>query len=325
MATTQLSDVFVPELFTSAVVEQYNFKNGLVKSGIFAPNSFVQDIVMGAGLGGKIPMNAHISFTSSDSSVSTDDPTDLIVGDALSSVPMYVPKLSRNNRWDAAVLASQASGQDLIAYAASQVADYIVKDQQTILLNVLDGIYLDDNTNDSDSMLIDNSGSSITSEMVIDAVYSIGESFDSIGAMVIHPLQMASLVKEDTTSLIPASQSPLGLPIYKGIPVILDGRMRVDTLVYEAYFVGLGAIGYGFNPNAGLGMRVDTLHAGGNGRGVQSLFASWDQAMAVYGLDYTGAATNGTPSNAELAAASAWNKVAQSRENIKIVKLLSLV
>lgn len=324
MAITGLSEVFVPTLFADAVIEQYNYKNGLINSGLLAPNGLVQSIVDGPGLSGQVPMNAHISYTSSDSSVSTDDNTS-IVGDALASTPQLVPKLSRNNRWNAAVLASQASGQDLIQYAASQVASYIVKDQQTILLAMLDGIFADNVANDASDMLQDNSLSSITSDMVIDAVYSIGESFDDVAVMIMHPLQFASLVKEDTTSLVPASQSPINLPLYKGIAVILDGRMPVATGVYDSYFIGRGAFGYGFNGNAGLGMRVDISHDQGNGRGVESLYASWDQAMAPWGFDYTGTSAAGTPTNLELDGATDWNRILQSRESAKIVKMTALV
>lgn len=320
MPNTQLSDVFVPTPFSDAVAELSANKAGVVTSGAVATNNTIQSLMDLGGLRMEIPFLID-TVDNTSGTPSSDDAGDAITHVKVSGSSQNAIRISRNFSWASAKLAAQASGNDILGFAASRVSAQDVNSSNIIAMNCIEGVI----AGATDDLLEDNTTVSITRDMVISSLYnSLGDGVDSIGVVIMHPSLIASLKSEDLTawSHMSAADGSLMFETYLGMRVIADQNITAAPLAgdYCAYFLGNGYLQYG---KSNVETVLDFDHAAGGGRGIEHLYYRKDEIIHPDGFSFTGSVASDTPTDAELANGANWTQVYTDRRNLKLMKLIA--
>jgi hypothetical protein len=324
MANTQLSDVFVPVPFAQAVAELSANKAGVATSAAITTNNTIQSLMGQGGLRFELPFLYDTVMSNSSGNPSSDDSGDLLVTEKVSGQSQVAPRISRNFGWSTAKLAAQASGNDILGFAASRVGAVNVNSTNICSMNVLEGAVADSIANHGSDLILDSSGVPVTRDTIITAQYLIGDSAGDLGLIVMHPSLAATLKSEDA-ALWGYSQSDVLFQTYMGMRVILDQNITPAPTAgsaddFCAYLLGAGALQYG-SANAETVIDLNNLAAGG--RGIESLIYRKDEVIHLDGMSFTGSIAGDTVTDAELANGASWTRVYSDRRNIKLVKLIA--
>jgi len=319
MANTQLSDLFIPVPFGETVAELSANKAGVVTSGAVSTNNSIQSLMTAGGLRLELPF-LHDTAADGSGTPSSDDSADLLVAAKVSGNSQNAIRISRNQAWSTAKLAGQASGDDILGFAASRVAAYDINSSNIVAMNCLEGVCA------AGSLTASNPSVSITRDMIISELYnSMGDGVANIGLMVMHPALVATLKSEDA-ALWGFSASGIGFETYMGIRVIVDQNVTSAPIIgsedddYCAYFLGEGYLQYG---KANVESVIDVNNFAGGGRSIESLIYRKDEIIHPDGFSFTGSVAADTPTDAELATGGNWTQVYADRRNIKLMKLVA--
>jgi len=319
MANSQISDLFIPVSFSETVAELSANKAGVVTSGAVSTNNSIQSLMTAGGLRLELPF-LHDTAADGSGTPSSDDSADLLVAAKVSGNSQNAIRISRNQAWSTAKLAGQASGNDILGFAASRVAAYDINSSNIIAMKCLEGVCA------AGSLTASNPGVSITRDMIISELYnSMGDSVESIGLMVMHPALVSSLKAADA-SLWNFSKSDIGFETYMGMKVIVDQNITSAGIIgsedddYCAYFLGEGYLQYG---KANVESVIDVNNFAGGGRSIESLIYRKDEIIHPDGFSFSGSVALDTPSDTELSNGANWTQVFSDRRNIKLMKLVA--
>lgn len=333
--TTAVSDVIVPSVFGPYVQQKTAEKSNVIQSGVAMQDPELDNFLNGGGLTFNRP-----SFKDLD----TGD-ADLVSGDtSADSTPNkigtsdeVVVRLSRNNSWATADLASQLAGDDPAMAIADKVADYWMRRQQAALIATLTGVFLN-NASATDAYHVQNdmtkdvSGGSFvdgttnfTAGAFIDACTTMGDNFSDLKAIFVHSVVFARMQKLNLIVNYPSqSDSKIEIPYYLGRRVIIDDAMPNSGGIFDSWILGESAVGLGWGQPK-VPVEVFRKPAAGNGGGQDVLFSRVEWVVAPTGYAYVGTPPAGGPSNAattnNLGAAASWQRVYPQRKQIKIARL----
>jgi hypothetical protein len=318
MALTQLADLIRQEGFIDYVINQTPEQASLFRSGVVVKDPAI-DALAKANKTGEFNI-PFLNDLSGDSNVSSDvlgttsTPQKLTFGDE------RAVKHNRNQSWQMASLAKHYVGADPMASVAQALNSYWDKEFQKILVSSLRGVFADNIANDSEDMVVDlytdTAGTVPTAEKlsaaaIIDADAQMGEA-ESFPIIVMHPLVLAGLLKQNLVTTIPASEQRGELQYYMGKLVIKSSSLPVvagtNHSIYHTYLLGAGSVAFGEGVDD-YPFEVERLGSAGNGGGVTTVYSRRSFVLHPAGFKYT--ATNsgsGSPSNATLATATNWNR-----------------
>ncbi len=358
MANTVINDVFVPQVLAEQIAAEMDTRSSnLIRSG-----AVVQDPMLAAaaaqGKGSKVTIPQYASFTSADTVGSDTDPvpsgsavTPGILGtNNRTSFEVDVPMLRRVVNFDAMDLARAEANVDPLGDVAAQAAAQIIANQDAIVINSLNGIYLDNaaqtGTGTSDLKANDMTTNTIRTtaattestdkerfrrEVLLDAVGQWGDYGNQAALIVMHSAVYYQLLKDDSTSFRLESEQGF-VNSFMGIPVVLDDRVPVTDqtaavgssripAIYTTYVLGAGAIGYA----SIMGSPVyDRNEKAGNGWGQESVIVRRTDLVNPRGISYNRSGASGNGTNAQLAAAASWERQWQ-RKNVNIAFIRSNV
>jgi hypothetical protein len=347
MPVTKIADVIVPERFTPYVQQLTEEKSELIQSGVIGLSAQLNADLNGGGLTFNQP--SFQDLTNDVENVASDD-------DATNSSPKKIVtsreiqvRLSRNQSWSSMDLTSDLAGTDPMAAIGNRVGYYWSRRLQAAAIATIQGIFADNDAAPSASEhvqydLTNNvSGggfvdgvTNFTTEAFIDTTVTMGDSSNSLGAILVHSIVYARMKKNNLIDYIPDARGEVNIPTFQGLRVIVDdalpnpagvaGLSQTSAGIYHSWLMGAGAVVFG-QGQPKTPTEVIRVPSAGNGAGQETLFNRVEWAIHPVGHKYAGTPPSGGPSNAatsnNLGAAGSWQRVFPERKQIKIARLIT--
>lgn len=320
MATTQITDVIVPEVFTPYVEEQSNKASRMISAGAVFASPVLDEKLAGGGVTFNVPSWNPITNPDDDYAVSSDDPSEIAVPQKLTARSQVAVRLERNKSWSGADLAAALAGSDPMMVAAMKLGEYQASRRQRVLVKQLTGLFgaasMSGAVNNI-SILTGTIGTSnkISADAVIDTTSAWGDyAANNVGKILcVHSDVHRNLQKQNLIDFQPTSAQDIGFGTYLGMTLLVDDGMVKDTStpsypVYTSYILGQGSIAFGYARHK---FPVETKREAleGNGGGVEYLIMRDCLSFHVAGTKWIGTAAGATPTDVELATGTNWSRV----------------
>lgn len=321
MATTQIDDVIVPEIFTGYVEEQSNKADKLVRSGAVVQAPVLDSLLAGGGSTFNVPSFNPITNPDDDYEVSNDDPTDIAEPAKLTARSQIAVRLEMNKSWSSADLAASLAGSDPMMAAASKLGEYQASRRQRVLVRKLTGMFAASNMTgavNNVSILTGTIGDTnrINADNIVDTTSAWGDyASNNVGKILcVHSDVHRRLQKQNLIDFQPTNAQDIGFGTYLGMTLLVDDGCVKDTStpsypVYTSYILWQGGIGFGYSrPKVPVAFQREELQ--GNGAGVEYLIMRDRFTYHVSGMKWLGASVAGDlPTLAELATGANWTRV----------------
>ena len=319
MAVTKIANVIVPELFIPYVIKRTAELSTLINSGIVTANPKLNELISGGGTTIQMP---HWNDLSGTSEVLSE--VNPLTAQNITASKEIAPVLYRGKAWGATELSGCLAGDDPMRAIGDLVAEWWNRDEQTTLINVLNGMFGATGMNDLVSDITSGSSTAISATAVLDGKQLLGDAANKLTALAVHSATYTKLQKDNVIQFVAASDSKVQIPTYLGYRVIVNDNLPYEAASgstpakYTSYLFAAGAIGRGEGTPVSL-TPVETD---------RDSLASTDylihrRALVLHpqGMQWTGTPAGATPTNAELATGSNWAKVAETKQ-FGIVKLV---
>ena len=313
MAVTKIADVIVPELFTPYVIEKTAEKSRILTSGIAVANPRLNELVNGGGTTIQMPYWKDLS--GDDEVLSDQSP---LTPGKIGADKDIACLLLRGKAWGANELAGALAGDDPMAAIGDRVADYWARQEQKMLVAVLTGAFA---AASMSNHTLDKSTEEINGNMVLDAKQLLGDSSDQLQAIMMHSAVYTELQKQNLIEYRTTSDGNVKFPTYLTYDIIIDDGMPVDTTgsvpVYTTYLFAKGSIGRGDGTPVSL---TPTETDRDSLAGEDFLINRRALVLHPMGVKWKGTPAGSTPTNAELAVGTNWERVYEDK-NIGIVAI----
>lgn len=312
MATTQITDVVVPEVFNPYVIQRTTERSALVNAGIISNNPELDRL---AEAGGKLINMPYWEDLSGDDEVLSDTspltPAKITAGQDQAALFM------RGKAWSTNDLARALAGDDPLAAIADLVADYWNRRRQKLLFSILKGVFTAASMAGNKHDIAEETGSAavISAATFIDALQKLGDAKFKITAVGMHSATASKLAKDDLIETRPGSEGSPTVKTFLDKVVIEDDGCPVDGGVYTTYLFGEGAIGLG-NGTAPVPTELDRDSLQSN----DILINRQHFVLHPRGVKFTSSSVAGSsPTNTECEASANWERVYDNK-NIRLVE-----
>lgn len=335
MATVQLTDVIIPEIYADYQAENSPEKTAFYESGIVVSNDLLNQKANSGGRILDLPFWKDLDSTD-EPNISTDDP-DTEATPAKITTGMQVARMAYlNNGWSAADLAGEIAGSSPMRRIASRTGVYWLRQWQRRLIRTSLGILADNAANDDGDMVSDISiddGANAAAANVFSraafttAAFTLGDAFESTSAIAVHSIVYKRMVDNNDIEFVRDSEGNLVIPSFMGRRVILDDGMPVEAggtsgFKYTSVLYGAGAFGYG-KGSPYMPLEVKREASQGNGAGIETLWERKSWLLHPFGYKFTsGTVTSDSATLTELATAGNWNRVVE-RKNVPMAFLVT--
>ncbi len=331
MATTRLSDIIEPSIFSAYTMQETVKRSALWQSGIIAEAPPEVAAVVQAG-GATVDMPHWNDLDDGESNVGSDNPAQSATPDKIDTGADVAVQHFRNNGWEAANLVMQMAGEDPMTTIGDRVAAYWARQMQSTLIYSLNGVFADNDANDDDDMLVKiyndvaspTDSNLIGNASVVAARLTAGDHMAEFTSMAMHSKPYGDLLKDDAISFIKPSESSIEIPTYQGLNVIVDDGLPVvagtSSPQYTSYLFGAGAFGYAEGMPR-IPTAVQDKPDGGNGEGVETLWSRKHFVLHPRGVKFTKSSVAGpSPTWTELANAANWDRV-YDRKRVRLAAI----
>ena len=334
MASTQISDVIVPEVYETYMAENLPEKTAFFDSGVVVRNGMLDGNATEGGNTVNLPFWHDLDPTV-EPNVS-DDTTDSATPNKLGTGKQIARSAYLNQWYSNTDLAGELAGSDPNQQVVNRFGTYWTRQWQRRLIASCDGILADNVANDSGDMVVDVAAEIIGSQTAatkfnvdsfVDAVATAGDAGSMFTAMCVHSQVMAQLRKNNDIDFIPDSEGKLTIPTFQGLRLIEDDGMTVTPgttsgFKYTSILFGAGAFGYG-EGSPYMPVEVNREAKQGNGGGVNEIGERKTWLLHPFGFADVGTPASDSYTLAELRAATTWNRVTQSRKTIPLAYLIT--
>jgi len=329
MATTQLTDVYVPLPFNHAVDQAALELNRFLSSGIMSASSQIGAMASVGGATGEMPHYNQLS-TATEPNYDSDNAGSFSTPQNISHGKQVYRRHAWNNSWSTMDLTRLLALSDPLAAITSMVGQYWATQEEKRIINTALGILADNVNNDGEDMLVsvatDDAGAitdaeRISATVVLDAAQTMGDHKEALAAIAMHSVVYTTLQKQNLIAYIPNARGETSIPTYLGYRIIVDDSMPAvagaERITYTTILFAAGAFDSGANsqlvasemerkPDSGDGGGEDILYARRGGIIHPAGFAV--DANPAAGISFT---------LTELAAAATWDRV-YDRKNVGI-------
>lgn len=334
MATTQLTDVYVPAPFNEGVDEAAIELNAFMASGILEGASDLDTLTAIGGTTGELPFWNPLS-TATEPNYSSDDNTSFSTPQNIGHGKEIYRKGMMNNAWSTMDLTRELALDDPLGAITRKIGKYwAVQNEKRVIQTAL-GVLADNEANDADDMLHDiysdvvvgslTAANYISAEAVIAAKQTMGDHADALSVIAMHSVQYSKLQVQNLIVYIPDARGEVNIPTYLGYRVVVDDSMVVtagtNTPSYLTIMFAPGAFAYG-NGSSGpiVSSEMERVASSGDGGGEDVLYSRRSEIIHPRGFQCTGTPAADTLTLAELATATTWDRV-KARKNIGITFL----
>lgn len=312
MAVTKIADVVVPELFTPYVIERTAEKSRILQSGIAVANPKLNELVTAGGVTMQMPFWKDLQ---GDDEVLSDNTP--LTPNKIGSGKDIAALLMRGNAWGANDLAGALAGDDPMNAIVDLVADYWARKEQKTLLSVLAGVFANEQMKDH---VLDKSTEGIEGGVILDGKQLLGDAADQLQAVMMHSAVYTELQKQkaiEYNEVVDSNGNNIQIPTYMGYSVVVDDGMPKEGDVYTTYLFARGVIGRGEGTPVSM---VSTETDRDSLAGEDYLINRRAFVLHPFGIKWKGTPAGVTPSNAELATGTNWERVYESK-NIGLVAI----
>lgn len=331
MANTELSDIFVPEVFASYQVQDAVEKTVFVESGVVVIDPTMNQRANAGGYLTTIPFWNDLD-ASVEPNYSNTTYTDVAEPQKITSDEMTARTAYLNEGFSSSDLNKELAGSDPMERIAARVDAYWQRQFQRRVLSIAIGIYNDNVAANGGDMVNDVSSQTpgtitdanrFTAAGLIDANYTLGDAAPMTSVLAVHSVIYKKMLKDQLIDFIPDAQGRLTIPTYLQMRVVVDDGMPtfgvgVDRK-YLCILFGQGAIGYGTGQPR-RPFEVDRHPERANGGGVEVLWTRKTWLIHPLGFDFLSTTITGpglSPTWADLQLATNWERV-YNRKNIPL-------
>lgn len=331
MANTELSDIFVPEVFASYQVNDSVEKTEFVDSGVVALNPELDARAKSGGMLTTVPHWNDLD-ASIEPNYSNTTYTDIATPQKITSDEMTARISYLNEGFSSSDLNKELAGSDPMQRIASRVDSYWDRQFQRRVLSIAIGLYNDNVAANAGDMVVDVSSSTpgtivdanrFSASGFIDAQYTLGDRAGGLGVLAVHSMVMKKMVKDQLIEYIRDAEGKLLYQAYMGTRVVVDDGMPtfgsgVDRK-YLCILFGPGALGYG-RGTPKRPSEVQRYPERANGGGVEVLWSRKTWLIHPMGYDFLSTTITGpglSPTWADLQLATNWERVLD-RKNIPL-------
>lgn len=314
-----ISDVVVPENFTTYVVDESTKRSAFLISGAATNNALLESK---ASMGGTTIQVPFWNDLGDDEANISDDDVNNNATPLKVTANKQVARISQlNNGWYTSDLASELAGSNASDMVKSRVTGYWTRQFNKRLVASAVGVYASNVANDGGDMVSE--ADAFTSELFTSAIMTMGENFDKLKAMSVHPLVYKMIVDQAEANGSPVTyeffeQLNVRIPIYRGLALIVDKQMPTEGTGVDTFYTSVLYAEGAFGMAAGTPMNplgIERGEASGNGGGSESLWSRTSPIIHPQGFKWLEASVVGlSPTIAELKLAANWERVLQ-REN----------
>lgn len=321
MAVTKIADVVQPDLFAQYVIDKTTEKSEIMFAGVVENNPELNRLITGGGTVLTMPKWNDLGGKSQ-----VLDDTNPIAVSGITSKTELATLLIRANGWGAHELAGALAGDDPMKAIASRVADWWVRDEKSNIMSILNGVFASSGMSGlvKDVSALTGNDAKISANTVLDAKQLMGDASDLLTMIYMHSATFTELQKQNVIQFIPVAESKISIPTYLGYRVVVDDSAPVDNSgaepIYTSYLLARGAIQRGQGiPVTLTPVETDRI----SDMSTDVLFNRQAKVLHPKGISWIGAGNiaGPTPSDAELATGTNWNRVADIKK-IGMVKLI---
>ena len=337
MATTQITDVVVPQVFQRYMFEDTKVKTRIFTSGIMRNDPSQSGFLAGGGMINNLPFWKDLDDT--EPGIANDDPSSIATPGKVGTGQQAAIRNIRTRSWSTMNLTAELAGSDPMERIRSRVSEYWNRAFERHLVSELVGIQaqnLASNSGDMQNIIgadvagAPTSANLISSEAILDTKQTMGDSGDGLQVLIMHSVVYTRLQKANLIDYIPDSEGRVNFPTYLGYQVIVDDQCRVvqgttntSRYLYTTYLVAPGAIAWAESPVA-IPVETKSYPEQGNGMGSETLFTRRQYLMHPYGFKWTDASRAGQfPTNAECQMAANWTRVVPERKQVGLAFLVT--
>lgn len=347
MAETKLSDLIIPSIFTSYLLEQTTQRSPMFRSGLVSLNPLLQERFSNGGQVVTLPHGQAVPDTAANTS--SDEPGQVAVPLKLTASSQRAVRLDRNQGWKVMDLAKMLSGYDPIGSLIRTLngeqgglLQYWINRQQDSMLSILRGITAWNLANGGDMIAtigatgtagthVPTAADRISPEALVQLELTMGDSPLSLPVLVCHPVVGGQIKLQNLTRNVVSGQNfsadqslalqQLQWSAYLQKLVIVDERCPVaadgtNAFMYTSYLCGLGLFGYAEMVPA-VPLENERKPAEGNGAGADEVWSRRAYCLHPNGFSWNGTMAGDTPTEAELQTATSFVRVMQ-RKNVPL-------
>lgn len=332
MAVTQLSDLVIPEVFTEYVQLLSAERSAFRASGVLESSPLLDQLLAGGARTFSVPHFRDLSQT--EANVSSDNPASNATPQNIATGQEIAQRHNRNQVWSSMDLNAALAGADPMEAIAALVADYWVRQEQRMLISAVQGVFADNEANDSGDMIVDIAlggagtptvANLFSAEAVIDAQQTLGDSQGDVGVIAVHSVVFSRAKKNNLIDFIPDARGEVDIPTFLGLRVVVDdGLPRVNVSgndEFSSYLFGAGSIARGVGTPR-VPTEVERAPLAGDGGGQEFLVSRVEWAHHPRGFAWLAANQAGeSPTNTELQDAANWDRRFNERKQIKLAEL----
>jgi hypothetical protein len=340
MALTQISDVYVPEVYASYSAVDSPEKTMFFQSGVAARNASLGGLFSQGGRLAELPFWNDLD-ASSEPNYGTDDPADVATPDKVDTGVQVARLANMNKGYQSSDLAAQLAGNDPMQQVRNRFGSYWMKQWQRRTIATLQGVIADNIANDDADMVNEIAGATnadvaagtlFSREAFTTAAFTSGDHFDDYIAIAVHSMVYKRMVDNDDIDFIRDSDGNLVMASFMGRQVIVDDGLPFTPAAgtnggdaaaqYTSFLFGAGLIGYD-ETSAKVPVALEREEAQGNGAGVETLWERKNWVIHPFGTAFTNTTlTDGNATWAQLRLAANWNRVVE-RKNIPFAALVT--
>lgn len=333
MASTQLTDVIIPDVYLSYTAVNNPELTAFFQSGVAVPVPNLSAVFASGGRIAFLPYWKDLDPTV-EPNYGTDNVGDVATPQKVTAGEMATRIAQLNQGYSAADLVTEIAGSSPMQQVRNRFGAYWMHQWQRRLLAVVKGVIAENIANGSSDMIYNaalETTVGVTNANLFSrgaftaAVFSLGDHFGQIVAMAVHSVVYKRMVDNDDITFIPPSHPDPTLPLeaqqqayYLGKRIIVDDTMPTvagsgnpASIKYTSVLFGAGAIGYAEGiTGPQIPVEVYRRPDEGNGAGIEQIWERKSWIIHPFGYKWLEESlTNGySPTWADLGNAANWQR-----------------
>ena len=331
---TLISDIeFDADVYASYMQEDDTAKNAFISSGVIAVDPTLTARANGEADTTSIPYWNDLDNSSEN--ISSDAPGTFATPSGIDTGKMRARRIHINNAWQTSDLAAEVSGQNPIAQIQSRTSNYWVNRLSARVQGMQTGLFLENEAGTGDMIVdvsIEDGDNALAANLwsfdtFVDGYSTMGENANKLALLVVHPVVMKQMRKENNIEFIKDSDTGLMIPFYNEMRVVEDKKQPViagttSGFRYVSTVYAAGAFGMG-QALAETPVEVERAALAGNGAGIETLVERKQMILHPGGYDWTETTVAAeSPTVAECALPANWVRKFL-RENVAMAWIVS--
>lgn len=335
MSTTRISDVIVPEVFSSYMTKETKQVMAFYQTGVLRPDPDLASKLAGGGRTFNVPFWKDLDDTESDTA--SDDPDSYITPGNIGTGKDVALRQIRTRAWSTANLAAELAGSDPMQRISSRVGAYWGRQFDDIAIATARGVFADNIANDNGDMVHSvarttagtiSADNMISTEAIMAAGQTMGDAKRELKLIVMHSVVHNRITQAQLIDFRPDADGKGWLEYFQGFRLHVSDRVPnyIDSNglpVFHNYIFGENVFGWAEHAVAKpVATHEDDL--AGDGMGVETLVTRRQFALHPYGIKWTDTNVSGEfPTNDELRLATNWDRVYPERKQIPMALLIT--